>query len=332
MIMPDPSQPPVPDQAARLRELVALAAPAHAVGSSCSIIAVTSGKGGVGKTNVSVNLAAALAARGLRVALVDADLGMANADMLCGVSPELRLHHALPNPDATVHGRIGAHASAGADLAAISVPTPLGFRFVPGSVGVARIADLPAAEQRALVRGLATLEQRHDVILIDTGAGMSDGVRSFLEVASVVLVVVTPEPPSIADAYALIKSLGRRSPAAALPPQDIRLVVNQVSEPAEGERVHGRMARVCREFLSLSLPLEGIIPHDPALRRAVMERRDVVRAEPDCPSARSLRLLAESLARRVGGPLAPPLPATSVFGARLAVWRRAFSRSIARRA
>ncbi|MBL8875304.1 MAG: AAA family ATPase [Phycisphaerae bacterium] len=287
------------DQASRLRELFrsGAATAKQAATRSAPVIAVTSGKGGVGKTNLAVNLATVLAERS-RISLVDADLGMANADILCGVSPSMRLQDALPLFDGSVHGRAGAHPLAGPSLASIGMPTPHGFVLVPGSVGVARMADLHASEQRQLLRGLSTLEARSDLVLLDTGAGISPGVLGFLAVADLVLVVATPEPTSIADAYALIKCWAQRSPDHSArdrgdrPSPRIALVINQCRSRVEAEAVHRRMLAACEKFLGLHLPLAGWIERDARVVDSVMARMPVVRFAPQSSAASGIHALA----------------------------------------
>lgn len=286
------------DQASRLREIFREKAPAAQVASwSAPVIAVTSGKGGVGKTNLSVNLATVLAERH-RLTLVDADLGMANADILCGVTPSRRLQHALPLSDGSVHGRTGAHPSAGANLASICLQSPLGFSLVPGSVGVARMADLHAAEQKQLLRGLAAVEARSDLVILDTGAGISPGVLGFLGVSDLVLVVATPEPTSIADAYALIKCFSHRaeeSPPLERPRRDrtrVALVMNQCRSRREAESVYRRLLGACERFLEMHLPLAGVIEKDGRLADAVMARAPVVRFAPESSASAGIRSLA----------------------------------------
>lgn len=287
------------DQASRLRELFRAPGtqPATVPIKAAPVVAITSGKGGVGKTNLAVNLAAVLGAKH-RLSLVDADLGMANADILCGVTPTMRLQHALPLADGLVHGRTGSHPSTGTSLVSIGVKTPLGFTLVPGSVGVARMADLHAAEQRQLLRGLASLEARSDLVLLDTGAGISPGVLGFLGVADLVMVVVTPEPTSIADAYALIKCFSQRAeelPArerAGRGPTRIAMVVNQCRNEPEARAVHGRVKGVCERFLGLHVPLAGWVERDARLVDSVMARTPVVHYAPDCSAAKGIRRLA----------------------------------------
>ncbi len=302
-----PAPAPTADQASRLRDLFRAVQPGTSsnlpeqTSSSTPIIAITSGKGGVGKTNIAVNLATLLAAS-RRITLVDADLGMANADILCGVSPNRRLQHALPTSDGSVHGRMGTHPCGGVDLAAIGIETPLGFTLVPGSVGVARMADLAGPEQRQLVRGLEALEARSDALILDTGAGISAGVMAFLAAADLVLVVATPEPTSIADAYALIKCLSHRgiahTPAGGIGwrvHSRISLVVNQCRDIEEAERVHARIAKVASEFLGLFIPFVGWVAKDPLLPEAVMARSPIVRHSPRSPAVAGLREIAAVL-------------------------------------
>lgn len=300
--IPAPTANEPDDQASRLRELFRTRgpAPAPAPTRSAPVVAITSGKGGVGKTNLAVNLATVLGEKH-RLTLVDADLGMANADILCGVTPSMRLQHALPLSDGSVHGRTGAHPSAGISLASIGMKTPLGFTLVPGSVGVARMADLHAAEQRQLLRGLGALEARSDLVLLDTGAGISPGVLGFLGVADLVLVVVTPEPTSIADAYALIKCFLQRS--EDLPAREranrgatrLALVVNQCRSKSEAESVHRRVLGACERFLGLHVPLAGWIERDARVIDSVMARMPVIRYAPTSTACFGIRALATVL-------------------------------------
>lgn len=253
-------------------------------------IAVTSGKGGVGKSNVAVNLAVSLAQRGLKVCLLDADLGMANADVLCNLTPRTTLEHVVAGKCRLWEAMLLA---------------PGGFRLIPGASGVTTIADLDAVQRRGILRQLAALERVADVIIIDTGAGINTNVLAFAAAAHTVVITTTPEPTAITDGYGMIKSLLSRSPTARL-----ELVVNMAADNTEGEQVFARIDRVSRTFLNRSLVFGGAIPHDPAVPLAVRQRVPFVLHNPDSSATTALRRLArhlsgenevESVAEKQGG-------------------------------
>ncbi|MCC6581385.1 MAG: MinD/ParA family protein, partial [Phycisphaeraceae bacterium] len=216
------------------------------------IIAVTSGKGGVGKSNFSVNLAICLRQLGDRVVLVDADLGTANADVLCNLQPRYTLTD-------VVDGRMS--------MEDILIEAPGGFLLLPGASGLAQMAAMNDDQRSQVIRQLRCLDQHADVIVIDTGAGVGPNVLGFALCADEVVVVTTPEPPAMADAYAVIKALQRMRQRL-----DLRLVVNMAHQAEEGPEVFERMDNVCRRFLSLSLRYGGMVPHDMALALAVRHR------------------------------------------------------------
>src|SRR5437762_9268321 len=205
------------DQAAQLRSLVRERRRA-------SVIAVTSGKGGVGKSNISVNLAIQLAAAGKRVVLLDADLGLANADVLCNVDLPCNLSHVIARKK---------------ELHEVMVAAPGGFSLIGGASGLARMADLSDDDRERIILALGELEQQADVILIDTGAGISPNVLSFTRAADHVLVVTTPEPTAITDAYAVIKVISRDVSAQ----RRMSLLVNQTRTNQEGRVVHERISK-----------------------------------------------------------------------------------------
>ena len=240
-------------------------------------IAIASGKGGVGKTSVAVNLAARLAQMGRRVILLDADLGCANADVMCNILPSGSLAH-------VVAGRMGI------DDALLDAPG--GFKLVPGASGLAQMANLGRPERVALIRQLQTLEQRADVMLIDTGAGVGPNVLGFLGAVDQVLVVTTSEPTAIADAYALIKTLSRQSPEA-----DLRVLVNMVRDDAEGRAVFARLSAVCQRFLRIRPSYAGHIVQDPRVMHGVRRRKPYLLEFPACAAASCVDQLAHRMDR-----------------------------------
>ena len=241
---------------------------------SAKAIAITSGKGGVGKSNIAVNLAASMAQTGKRVVLLDADLGLANADVLCSITPRRTIEHVL-------EGR--------ATLREIMVPGPGGFMLVPGASGVAGMADLEPQHRRILLRELLRLERTADVILVDTGAGIGRSVVGFAVAAERVMVVCTPEPTSITDAYGMIKSLLSVSRDIS-----IRLLVNMVESEAEGRDVHLRMQQACSTFLRYPIGLAGFVPRDPMVSQAVRDQLPFVIGSPNGLATRQIRAIAAS--------------------------------------
>jgi flagellar biosynthesis protein FlhG len=251
-----------------------------------TVIAVTSGKGGVGKSNIAVNLAIKLASAGKRVVLMDADLGLANADVLCNIDLPSNLSHVIARKR---------------ELADVMVDGPGGFRLIGGASGLARMADLSDYDRQSLVAALAELEARTDVILIDTGAGISPNVLSFTRSADQVLVVTTPEPTAITDAYAVIKVISRDTAETnGLPSsRPISLLVNQVRQRDEGQLVYERIAKVARQFLGVHVLDAGSIPSDPEVPNAVRRRTPFLLANPHCPASLGICQLAMRLQRGV---------------------------------
>ncbi|MBX3356138.1 MAG: MinD/ParA family protein [Phycisphaeraceae bacterium] len=248
-------------------------------------IAVTSGKGGVGKSNLSVNLAMALAQQGERVALVDADLGLANADVLCGVQPLATIEQCLalrrPVLDCAVEVR-GR------------------FTLIPGASGVARLADLDASDRGWLLGEIESIANTVDWLIVDTGAGLGLNTVAFAAAADRVLVVTTPEPPSMADAYGMIKTLAPR-----VEPGVVQTVVNQARDEEDARGVWLRLDRVSRAFLARELPLAGWLPYDASLPQAVRSRVPLLEQSPNSPAARSILRLAQQM--RGPSPIANPM-------------------------
>ncbi|HYO11097.1 MAG TPA: MinD/ParA family protein [Tepidisphaeraceae bacterium] len=262
------------DQAAQLRSLV------REQRRRASVIAVTSGKGGVGKSNVAVNLAIQLARAGKQVVLLDADLGLANADLLCGVDLPSNLAHVITRKK---------------ELREVMVEVPGGFKLIGGASGLARMADLSDFDRQRLVEAMAELEHTVDVILIDTGAGISPNVLSFTRAADHVLIVTTPEPTAITDAYAVVKVLSKDGEVD----RRVSLLVNQVRSANEAKVVHGRIAQVAKQFLGVSVLEAGYVTSDEAVPQAVRRRTPFIIGSPKCSASLCIAQLAMRLEQGV---------------------------------
>ena len=238
-------------------------------------IAVTSGKGGVGKTNFSANLALTLARSGKRVILLDADLGLANLHVLFGVSPAYRLEHVIRGEKA---------------LSEILCPVAEGVSLIAGGSGVSELANLTETERRRFVTSLSALDAQADIILIDTGAGLSKNVLAFVLAAEEVILITTPEPTAIADAYGTIKVVTRESSSPRL-----RLVVNMAATGKEATATAERLRMVCRRFLEYELEILGSIPVDAAIPRSVRAQRPVLLDNPAASCCGAMSRIAESL-------------------------------------
>ncbi len=239
------------------------------------VVAISSGKGGVGKTNVAVNLALALARRGIKVALLDADLGTANVDVILGLQPRYHLHHVITGQKS---------------LAEIVVEGPYGVQVIPGASGLPDLADLPEVQREILLRSLAALDGTVDLLLIDTAAGVGRNVVQFILAAGEVLLVTTPEPTAVTDAYALMKVL-----AGYQLPVSIKLVVNSVARKGEGAAVGNRLNMVAEQFLGRSIETVGVLPFDKNVSDAVRKRTPIMQCHPFSPVSTAINTLAERL-------------------------------------
>ena len=255
--------------------------------ASGRILAVTSGKGGVGKTFVSANLAAALAERGERVLVLDADLGLANLDVVLNLFPKVTLHDVFTGK---------------ASLEQAILPAPGGFSVLLAGSGLVEYSRLTPQVRDQLSEMILQLVPRFDRILLDTGAGISDVVLHAVSLADEVLVIVTPEPTSMTDAYATIKVL-----ATLQKRRHVRLIVNQVSVAGEGRTIHKQLQLVVDRFvapqlkaegdpLPLVLELIGEIPTDQAVREAVIKRSLLLSAMPGAPAAKAITAAAARFA------------------------------------
>jgi flagellar biosynthesis protein FlhG len=245
-------------------------------GSSVRVIAVASGKGGVGKTNVTANLAVALARRGARVWVLDADLGLANLDVVYGIRPTWTLEH-------VVRGE--------RRLTDVVTEGPAGVRLVPAASGNAALVSLTPAEQLRVLDEVDALDGELDVLLIDVASGISSNVLYFAAAATETLVVTTPEPTAIADAYALVKVLATRWGRHSFP-----VLVNMAAHADDAAGAFERLASVARRFLAVRLESVGWVPYDEAVPRAVRAQTPVLLASPVAPAARALVAVADRLA------------------------------------
>jgi flagellar biosynthesis protein FlhG len=260
------------------------------------IVAITSGKGGVGKTSIAVNLCAVLAQRHVRTTLIDADMGLANADVLCGLSPIHRLDSVVPvlTPGA-------AARPLPRPMRSIALDAPGGFKLVPGSVGVSRMANLAGAERMALLDAMHELEAESDLILVDTGAGLSDAVMSFVRHADLAVVVVTPEPTSIADAYATIKLLKNSERAQhASRSTKVGLVVNMAHSDVEANATFDRIRGTCQRFLRFEPIFLGSLRADSVVPASIRARVPMAVAHPASGVVRQLRGIADRCATEAG--------------------------------
>ncbi len=241
-------------------------------------IAVTGGKGGVGKTNLSVNLSMALADMGKRTLLLDADLGLANVDVLLGLTPRYTLAD-------LVAGRCTLEESI--------IDMPNGLMVVPAASGRRHMAELAPGQHVGLINVFSELERDLDVMVIDTAAGITDSVLTFCQAAQDAVVVVCDEPASITDAYALIKVLSRERGV-----DRVQIVANMVRDPNEGRLLYDKLGRVCEKFLGdVSLNYLGCVPQDDWLRLSVQRQQPVVKAYPASPSAQAIAEIARRTAR-----------------------------------
>lgn len=242
------------------------------------VICVTSGKGGVGKTNITVNLALALSLQNQSVMLLDADLGLANVDVILGLHPLYNLSHVI---------------SQERTLEEIIIAGPNGVRIIPASSGIKRMAELGAEENAGLVNAFSELNDSLDIMLVDSAAGISDSVVTFCRAAHEVVVVVCDEPASITDAYAMIKLLSQDYDV-----DRFHILANRVVTAQEGRELFTKLVKVSDRFLDVTLNFFGSIPEDPQLRKAVQAQRAVVEAFPGSRSAEAFHRLATQVISR----------------------------------
>ena len=271
-LSPQPTNPAAP---------VPPATPVSAAGGGARIIAITSGKGGVGKTFVSANLAAALTRRGQRVLVLDADLGLANLDVVLNLHPKITLHDVFTGK---------------ASLDDAIIQAPGGFSVLLAGSGMVEYSRLTPEVRNQFLNVIQAITPNYDVVLLDTGAGISDVVLFSISLASEVLIVATPEPTSLTDAYAAIKVLAMQQKR-----QHVRMVINQAARPGDGRAITSQLQQVLDRFVStesgraMRLIHMGDIPADPSVRDAVMRRQLLLLQMPGCPAALAIAQLANKI-------------------------------------
>ncbi len=239
------------------------------------VIAVTGGKGGVGKTNLSVNLGIALAEMQRRVILMDADLGLANVDVLLGLQAQFTLADVLSG-ERTIRD--------------ILLTGPGGMKVVPSSSGMQRMTELSHQEHAAIIHSFAELSDELDVLIVDTAAGISETVISFVKAVQEVVVVVCDEPSSITDAYALIKLLNTEHGIFRF-----RVIANMTRSTQEGGNLFNKLNGVCDRFLDVSLQYLGHVPFDENVRKAVQRRKALLEFAPRGKASQAIRVLAQKI-------------------------------------
>jgi flagellar biosynthesis protein FlhG len=285
------------DQAANLRSLVANPRSLDPQAANpLRVIAVTSGKGGVGKTNISANMAVLAAKMGKRVLVIDADLGLANVEIVFGLKP--RYH-------------MGDLITSSISIEDVLIDAPNGVKILPAGSGVQSLTQLSAEEKLRFVAALEPVQDKFDIVLVDSGAGIGDNVLFFVGAAQEAVLVVSPEPTSLVDAYATVKVLSQKAGV-----RHFNVIINPVVEELPAREIFHKLTTVTSRFLSASVRHLGYIPRDENLHRAIMAQRPLVDAFPHSPASRAMHTIADKLFNES----APPL----LDGGMKLMWSRLF--------
>lgn len=264
------------DQADKLREKVEML---KEQAPSSRVIAVTSGKGGVGKTSISVNLALQLREQGKKVVILDADFGLANVEIMLGIRPQYNLADLIYR---------------NMSIEEIITEGPMGIGFISGGSGVQDLVNLDKDKLKKLIAKLVKLDSLYDVVIIDTGAGISDSVIEFVLSSPEVLLVVTPEPTSITDAYSLLKAVNRKKEFNR-EQKSIKVITNRVENVEEGKEIFDKISIVVSKFLNIKMEYLGYIPLDKKIGEAVIEQRPISLSEPNSEPAIRIRSICNKL-------------------------------------
>ena len=265
------------DQAEQLRNVVKQINQNNT--KTARVITVTSGKGGVGKSNVSVNLAVQLKKAGKNVIIFDADFGLANVEVMFGAIPQYNLSDLIYN---------------GKSIKEIITPGPLGIGFISGGSGIIGLNNLHKEQIVYLVNSINELDDMADFIIIDTGAGISDQVMEFVLASPEILLVTTPEPSSLTDSYSLLKTL-YKNPNFTASKSRVHVIANRVTSYEDGKGVFDKLNSVVAQFLQGNLNYLGMIPQDLAIDRAVRQQKTVTLSEPNSNAAKAFNVLANNL-------------------------------------
>lgn len=265
------------DQAANLRNIIKKVE-INTKPHKARVITVTSGKGGVGKSNISVNLAINFKRLGKRVIIFDADFGLANVEVIFGIVPKYNMFDMIYN---------------GKDIMDVLTVGPLGIEFISGGSGVQELLRLDKSQLAYMIEKLYELDRLADIIIIDTGAGISDSVLDFVAASNEVLLVTTPEPTAITDAYAVLKAIKRRHNNMAQ--KEINLLINRTESMAEGKEIYEKLNKVTNKYLDLELINIGYLPNDKHLVKAVVEQKPVSILYPKSNISKSLEGLADRM-------------------------------------
>ena len=265
------------DQAQQLRNIVKRQN--QVTVQKARVITVTSGKGGVGKSNTTVNLAVELRRQGKSVIIFDADFGLANVEVMFGALPKYNLSDLIYR---------------GKNIREIITEGPEGIGFISGGSGIVGLSNLSRDQIAFLIHNLTYLDNMADVIIIDTGAGISDSVLEFAMASPEILVITTPEPSSLTDSYSLLKAL-YRNPSFDREHTQIRVLANKVNSVEDGDAVYAKLSSVVNKFLDGSLDYAGMIPADTAIDKAIRQQKPVTISYPTAKSSQAYKVLAENL-------------------------------------
>lgn len=271
------------DQAEKLREIMKNRTTPQINAKKTRIIAVASGKGGVGKTNLSVNLAIAYAQQGKKVIVMDADLGLANVNVMLNMIPKFNLYHVIRKQKT---------------MRDIILDTEYGIQIVAGASGFSKIANLSDEERNSFINELYTLSNA-DIIIIDTSAGVSSNVLGFVAAADEAIIVTTPEPTAITDAYGIIKIIATEIENLNI---GLKLVVNRVKSVADGKKVAERLINISGQFLNLKVDYLGCIYDDPTVSTAVLRQKPFMALDPKCKASISVQHLVSRIEKNEFNP------------------------------